>query len=108
MTRTLNAIAGLVLFVLVLPLLGLIAVLIRVIDSRGPIFVRQRRISQRGVAFRAWRFRTEPYPKGERGSLTRVVLATQMGACLRRYYLDGLPMLLNVMAGDLNLVEMTQ
>jgi len=108
MTRTLNAIAGSVLLLVVLPVLALIVVVIMAIGGQGPTFVRQRRISGKGVSFLAWRFRSEPYPTGESASLFMTGLATQVGTCVRRYNLDSLPMLLNVIAGDLSLLEMAQ
>jgi len=106
MTRTLNVIAGSVLLVVVLPLVAFIVVLIRGIDRCGPSLVRRRRITQRGVSFLAWRFRTESHPRS--ASLFTAGLATRVRDCIRRYNLDSLPMLLNVIAGDLTLVEMAQ
>lgn len=92
--------------VLTLPLLLLIAVLIR-LDSPGPVLFRQRRYGFNQQAFRIFKFRT--MTTTDDGKV--VVQAkrndpriTRLGHWLRRYNLDELPQLLNVIAGDMSLV----
>jgi Undecaprenyl-phosphate glucose phosphotransferase len=92
--------------VLSLPLLILIAALIR-LDSPGPVLFRQRRYGFNQQAFRIFKFRT--MTTTDDGQI--VVQArpgdpriTRLGRLLRRYNLDELPQFLNVLAGDMSLV----
>jgi lipopolysaccharide/colanic/teichoic acid biosynthesis glycosyltransferase len=92
---------GLILFS---PLLVLIAVWIK-LDSRGPVFFLQTRIGQFGKPFKIIKFRTM-HPRMEGLSLTigRDARITRCGYFLRRYKLDELPQLINVLKGDMSLV----
>ncbi len=92
--------------VLTLPLLLLIAAMIR-LDSPGPVLFRQRRYGFNQQAFRIFKFRT--MTTTDDGQV--VVQAkrndpriTRLGHLLRRYNLDELPQFLNVLAGDMSLV----
>ena len=104
--RTLSVlIAGLTL-VLTAPLLGLIALAIR-LETRGPALFIQERVGLGGRRFPLLKFRTmrESEPGDDsvwgRDNATRV---TRLGAILRRYRLDELPQCLNILRGDMNLV----
>ena len=87
------------------PLFALIALAI-VLDSRGPVLFVQDRVGVSGRRFRLLKFRTMR-PARSRASewecdnLHRV---TRVGAWLRRFRLDELPQLLNVLRGDMSLV----
>jgi exopolysaccharide biosynthesis polyprenyl glycosylphosphotransferase len=88
------------------PLLLLIALLIT-IDSAGPIFFRQQRTGGCGRTFEILKFRTMHVM--ENGADVRQAVAddprtTRIGRFLRRYSLDELPQLLNVVNGDMSLV----
>jgi lipopolysaccharide/colanic/teichoic acid biosynthesis glycosyltransferase len=74
------------------PILLLIAALIR-IDSLGPIFYASQMIGYHGKAFTLVRFRTMSAQQ-----------RTRVGKFLRNYSLDHLPMLINLLKGDLTLV----
>jgi Undecaprenyl-phosphate galactose phosphotransferase WbaP len=106
---------------LLLPVLGLLALLIK-IDSKGAIFYTQKRLGQDGVRFKAFKFRTM-YGDGEQRlaqmlendaqlrveyeqfhKLTVDPRVTRIGRLLRRYSLDELPQLFNVLFGDMSLV----
>jgi Undecaprenyl-phosphate galactose phosphotransferase WbaP len=103
------------------PLLALIALLIK-LDSRGPVFYSQKRLGQDGVRFLARKFRTM-HGDGEQRlaevlardaglraefrqfhKLTHDPRVTRVGALLRKYSLDELPQLWNVLVGDMSLV----
>ena len=86
------------------PLFLLIAILIR-IDSPGPVFFRQERVGHLGRLFRMHKFRTM-FADVSGISLTvgddpRV---TQCGRFLRRFKIDELPQLIDVLNGDMSLV----
>jgi exopolysaccharide biosynthesis polyprenyl glycosylphosphotransferase len=108
---------SLVLLTLMSPLLVAIAASIRLCDG-GPVFYRQSRIGKEGQEFRIWKFRTmrvDATPRfhsveTQSGS-TRVLQknwkddrVTKVGRSLRRYSLDELPQLFNVLMGTMSLV----
>lgn len=115
--RVFDLVVGGLLFVLVLPLLAAIAVAIK-LDSPGPVFYRQERMGRGRRVFRIFKFRS----MYEGAEAEREVLAdrneysgpmfkmrddprvTRVGRWLRRWSLDELPQLLNVLKGDMSLV----
>jgi lipopolysaccharide/colanic/teichoic acid biosynthesis glycosyltransferase len=100
---------------LALPVLAIVAILVRV-TSRGPVLFRQQRVTAGGRTFTMVKFRTmvqdaderlkthqmdtrTPFFKVQSGSLL-----TPVGRFLRRWSLDELPQLFNVVKGDMSLV----
>lgn len=106
MKRFLDVIvAGIMLAVLIIPM-GVIALAIR-LDSPGPIFFRQARVTQYGRIFRIYKFRTMVDNASKLGSAVTVdndVRITKIGAFLRKYRMDEFPQLFNILAGDMTLV----
>jgi exopolysaccharide biosynthesis polyprenyl glycosylphosphotransferase len=115
--RTMDIVgAGLGLIVLA-PLLLVLALAIK-LDSRGPVFFRQRRIGRQGELFLMLKFRSMVKDadaiKGQlrdqnevRGGLFKITddpRITRVGGFLRRTSLDELPQLLNVLGGSMSLV----
>lgn len=99
------AVSALALLLLV-PVFILIALLIKLEDG-GPVFYRGVRVGRHGKLFRIYKFRTM-VPDAERlgGSATpdddpRI---TKIGKLLRKYKLDELPQLINVLKGEMSLV----
>ena len=92
--------------VLLAPLFALLAILVKAEDG-GPVFFRQERVGYRGRPFRMWKFRTM-VPDAEAIGLPLTVgrdpRVTRIGAWLRRWKLDELPQLFNVLVGDMTLV----
>jgi lipopolysaccharide/colanic/teichoic acid biosynthesis glycosyltransferase len=96
-----------VLLLLGAPLLGAAVLAVR-LESRGPAFYRQRRVGQHGEPFDLWKLRTM-VPGAEAMGAGIYVLEgdpriTRVGRLLRRFSLDELPNLFNVLNGDLAIV----
>ena len=104
--RGLDAVVAGVLLVALAPLLALIALAVRV-TSRGPVLFAQERVGKDGAPFRLLKFRTMVADAPARGPAVTAAgdpRITRLGAVLRRWKLDELPQLLNVLAGDMSLV----
>ena len=82
------------------PVLLVIALAIR-LDSRGSALLREVRIGRKGRLFVMYSFRT--MAPSERGQPSGGDRPTRVGCFLRRYSLDELPQLINVMRGDMSL-----
>ncbi|SER18464.1 sugar transferase [Pedobacter rhizosphaerae] len=88
------------------PLLILVAILIK-LDSKGPVFFKQIRVGRNMKDFHLVKFRTMFVQQQEGSLLTignRDNRITRIGYWLRKYKLDELPQLLNVLKGHMSLV----
>ena len=99
-------VAGLLLLLSV-PLLAIAAAAIK-LSSRGPVIYRQRRVGKDGVGFDLLKLRTMVAGAEQMGAGLAVdegdPRITRAGALLRRWSLDELPNLLNVLKGDMSIV----
>jgi len=89
-----------------LPLLGIVALLIK-LDSPGPIFFRQKRVGLNGKLFDIFKFRTMidgAYRMGSRLTTKRDPRITRLGKLLRWSKVDELPQLFNVLRGEMSLI----
>ena len=89
-----------------LPVYVIIAILIK-LDSKGDVFYRQERIGKNGFPFNVFKFRTmipEAFSKGTLTVGSRDPRVTRVGYYLRKYKLDELPQLFNVILGDMSFV----
>lgn len=98
---------GMIILIAVLPVLAVIAIAIR-LDSPGPIVFRQRRLGFNNQVFTVYKFRTMYH---EAVPASRTVQATEgdprvtrVGRLLRRWSLDELPQIFNVINGTMSLV----
>lgn len=105
MKRGLDLVGGILLAVVTAPLMGVIAIVIRLVDG-SPVLFRQRRSGRGGRPFALVKFRTmRPANAGAAwdpaGDAMRT---TRLGRFLRRTSLDELPTLLHVVSGKMSLV----
>jgi exopolysaccharide biosynthesis polyprenyl glycosylphosphotransferase len=120
--RTMDVVLAALAVVVLAPFFLLVVALIK-LDSRGPVFFRQPRIGTKGRVFRIYKLRTMTRDadrrKGEYAHLNRHAVdggdprmfkiendprVTRVGRVLRRWSLDELPQVINVLAGDMSLV----
>ncbi len=77
------------------------------IDSKGPVFYKQVRVGQNGIDFGLFKFRSMVVDADKKGLITvggRDPRITRSGYFIRKYKLDELPQLINVLLGDMSLV----
>ncbi len=104
--RIFDIIFSLLLLILLLPILVLLAIAIK-IDSKGPVFYRQERITKNGKSFRIFKFRTMVQNADKIGSLVTVgndSRITRIGKVIRKIRLDELPQLINILKGEMSFV----
>ncbi|RMH20506.1 MAG: sugar transferase [Gammaproteobacteria bacterium] len=92
--------------ILLIPIFLLIGIVIR-LDSPGPVFFRQVRIGQGGEPFRIHKFRTmvlDAQTKGGALTIGEDPRITRIGKLLRKYKIDELPQLFDVVRGTMSLV----
>lgn len=115
--RAFDIVVGGTLLLLVLPVMAVVALLVK-LDSRGPVFFRQERMGRGGRVFRIYKFRSM-HVGAERlrreleelneysGPMFKIrndPRVTRVGDFLRRWSIDELPQLINVVTGDMSLV----
>jgi exopolysaccharide biosynthesis polyprenyl glycosylphosphotransferase len=103
--RVVSMLVAVIGLILCAPVLALIALLVR-IDSRGPVFFYQQRAGRDGQPFGLIKFRTmhpsdAPPSEWVSDNIHRI---TRVGRWLRRFRLDELPQLVNVLRGEMNLI----
>ncbi len=117
MKRVMDVVLGSLVILVLSPVLLLIAILVR-LDSPGPIFYKAERIGRKGRMFKCYKFRSmvpnaDKLKKdlahlNERNDvlfkITDDPRVTKFGGKLRKYSLDELPQLFNVLKGDMSLV----
>ncbi|MCI8997713.1 MAG: sugar transferase [Muribaculaceae bacterium] len=96
------ALLGLIIF---MPIMLILALLIRVRMPGAPVLFRQKRVGRHGSLFTLVKFRTmTPVHSGSSVSVAGESRITPLGATLRKYKLDELPELWNVLRGDMSFV----
>src|SRR5258708_11028518 len=104
--RAFDLLSAIFLLLLFLPLILAVALVAR-LTSRGPVFFHQQRPGKEGREFSIVKFRTMVDSRGDPGPmLTRAAdpRVTWFGRHMRRWKLDELPQLWNVVAGDMSFV----
>ena len=120
--RTLDGVVATAALIILSPLLALIAAAIK-LTSSGPVIFKQERMGQRGNSFMIWKFRTMVSDAEEQKDLVAHLnqhakpggdprmfkipddpRVTRVGRWLRRYCLDELPQLVNVLKGEMSII----
>ncbi|MFN5213172.1 MAG: sugar transferase [Bacteroidota bacterium] len=104
--RLFDILSALIVFIILSPVYVMIALLI-VLTSPGGILYRQPRIGIHGKVFTLYKFRTMYSGADKKGLLTvgmRDTRITGVGYYLRKYKLDELPQLFNIIRGDMSVV----
>ena len=97
---------SILLLLILSPIFLIIAIAVR-LDSKGPIIYKQQRITQYGRAFSIFKFRTMVVNADQIGALVTSgndPRITRSGAILRKYRLDEIPQLVNILKGDMSFV----
>lgn len=104
--RLFDFIVSAILLIFASPILLIIALLIK-IDSKGPVFYRQERLTTYGRTFRIFKFRTMVINADQIGALVTTgndPRITKIGNKIRKCRLDELPQLINILLGDMSFV----
>lgn len=104
--RFFDVFASFTMLLILLPIFVIIALIIKV-DSRGPVFYRQVRVTQYGKKFKIFKFRTMVQNADKIGTQVTVnndSRVTKIGGFLRKYRLDELPQLIDVLRGTMTFV----
>ena len=95
-----------ILIIILLPVYIIIAIAIK-LDSKGPVFFRQTRVTQYGREFKIFKFRTMVQNAEKIGAQVTVnndPRVTKVGRFLRKHRLDEYPQLFNIITGDMTFV----
>ncbi len=106
MKRAIDIVFSLFGLLMLLPFLPFVAILIK-LDSRGPVFYRQERVGRDFRIFVIYKFRTMMVNADRQGALITAAgdkRVTKVGSFLRKYKIDELPQLFNVLRGDMSFV----
>jgi len=104
--RTLDLVFGVLGLIVSLPLMLVIAILLR-LDTKGPVIFRQTRVGKGGRAFEVLKFRSmceNAEQNGAQWAAENDSRVTRVGRFLRKYRLDELPQFLNIIRGHMSFV----
>ena len=104
--RLFDIFASIILLILLSPALLIVAIWIK-LDSEGPVFYRQERITQYGRVFKIFKFRTMVTNADKIGTLVTLQndsRITKVGEKIRKCRLDEIPQLINILIGDMSFV----
>ncbi|MGI9533710.1 MAG: sugar transferase [Thermodesulfobacteriota bacterium] len=116
--RTMDIFGGICMFLISFPILMVLAVVIKIDSPKGPIVYKSKRVGKKGKIFNCFKFRTMiPNANDLKDKLRSVneksgpffklkddPRVTKVGKFLRKYSLDELPQMFNVIKGDMSLV----
>ena len=88
------------------PIILILAIAIK-LDSKGPVFYRQERVTTNNKTFRIFKFRTMVQNADKIGTLVTTSndsRITKVGSFIRKFRLDEIPQLINVLIGDMSFI----
>lgn len=101
-----DKVLALILLILFSPIFFILGVMIK-LEDKGPVFYRQERVTKNGKIFKIYKFRTMVLNADKIGSLVTTEndsRITKIGSVIRKYRLDEIPQLLNIIEGDMSFV----
>ncbi len=104
--RLFDILASLILLIILSPLFIIFSIMIK-LDSKGPIMFKQNRVTENGRIFKIFKFRTMVENADKNGSQVTVEndsRVTKIGKFLRKFRLDEIPQLINILIGDMSFV----
>lgn len=104
--RLFDILASLILLIILSPLFIIFSIMIK-LDSKGPIMFKQNRVTENGRIFKIFKFRTMVENADKNGSQVTVKddnRVTKIGKFLRKFRLDEIPQLINILIGDMSFV----
>lgn len=104
--RIFDIVASLILLIILSPIMIVLAIAIK-IDSKGPVFYRQERVTKYGKVFRIFKFRTMLQNADKMGTLITLgedERITRVGKKIRKCRLDEIPQLFNILKGEMSFV----
>ena len=104
--RFFDVLFSLIILIILSPFFIILAIAIK-LDSKGPVFYRQERITTNGKSFRIFKFRTMVQNADKIGALVTVgndSRITRVGKFIRKIRLDEIPQLINVLKGEMTFV----
>ena len=107
--RAFDIVASLVLLLILSPIFLVLAIAIK-IDSEGPVFYRQVRVTQYNQKFRIFKFRSmvQNADKGSQVTVSGDSRVTRVGKVVRKCRLDELSQLIDVLRGERGIIETTK
>ena len=107
--RVFDVIVSLIMLVILSPLFLILAVAIK-IDSKGPVFYRQVRVTQYNKKFRIFKFRSmvQNADKGSQVTVSGDARVTRVGKLVRKCRLDEISQLIDVFRGERGIIETTK
>lgn len=104
--RGFDIVVSFLMLIIFSPVMLIISIMIKA-DSHGPVFFRQKRVTQYGRTFRIYKFRTMVNHADRIGAQVTVsqdVRITRVGKMIRKLRIDEIPQLINILAGDMTFV----
>lgn len=104
--RKFDILVSLILIILLSPIILFFSIWIK-LDSKGPVFYKQERVTQYGKIFKIFKFRTMIVNADQIGNLVTTkndARITKVGEKIRKYRIDEIPQLFNIILGDMSFV----
>ena len=104
--RLIDILMSIILLIILSPVFLILSILIK-IDSKGPVFYKQERITTYGKTFKIFKFRTMVQNADKNEMLLTMDKdnrITKLGGKIRKYRLDELPQIINILIGDMSFV----